>query len=109
MISRILKALTSWKGAAGKESLGPLPTSPETEDHASGKFPLFGTYALKDGHQIASDLKRNQIPFEVEMQSGIDEVSVQFGSGGDCATMSIYVAEENWEVVNIIIEERFHA
>lgn len=72
-------------------------------------FILFSTFGLRDGHAIASDLKRNHIPFRVSLDSGIDEVDFRFGSGGDCASLSLFVREEDWDIVNDIIEVRYHS
>ncbi len=82
-------------------------TPPPNEDEDEDGLTLYGTFGLQDGHAIASDLKRHNIPFKVSMDSGIDQVDPRFGSGGSCAEMSLYVAEDNWEIVNDIIEVRY--
>ena len=79
----------------------------ETEPDEEG-FVLFETYQLKDGHAIASDLEENDIPFRVSMDSGIGGVDERFGSGGSNASFSLYIRDEDREIVNQVVQVRFH-
>lgn len=85
----------------------PKVAPPGYEREVDDPMPLYGTFSLRDGHKIASDLKRNEIPFAVEFNDGIEKVSEAFGSGGHEATLSLYVEERHWGVVRDIIEVRF--
>lgn len=80
---------------------------PGFERDADDPLPLYGTFPLGDGHKIASDLKRNNIPFAVEFDDGIEQVAAALGSGGHEATLSLFVEETYWDVVNDIIRIRF--
>lgn len=107
MLQRLLKLLAGAKdqgvGRPGSESLEP----PGYERDVDDPLPLYGTFSLRDGHKIASDLKRNGIPFAVELNDGIEEVDAAFGSGGSEASLSLFIAEDYWEIVNDIIEIRY--
>ncbi|MFW5882966.1 MAG: hypothetical protein ACOCVG_01210 [Verrucomicrobiota bacterium] len=81
---------------------------PQPEEAESEALPFYNTFALKDGHVLAEELRRYEIPFEVEFDDGISRVNPHFGSGGHEATMSLYIADQHRPILDDLVKLHFH-
>lgn len=84
----------------------PPPNHPYPNESVE-RYTHYGSFSLKDGDLIVKDLESVGMPFEVELDDGIHEVHERFGSGGDRASMSIYVQKENFDLVTELVNVRF--
>jgi len=75
------------------------------EDEA---FQYYNTFNLNDGHLLASELKKLEIDFRVEINDGISSVDERFGSAGARATMCLYIEEEYRDILDDLVRLHFH-
>lgn len=94
-------------GSASSHDHPPLAQdAEETEDDSPFKY--YNTFSLKDGHLLAQELEKYEIPFEVEFDDGISSTEARFGSGGSKATMTLYIEDLNREILDDLIKLHFH-
>ena len=90
----------------------PAPEKSEPDDELDedvvSPFHFYQTFSLKDGHLLVQELEKYELPFEVELNDGIDDVNARFGSGGDKATLSLYVEDVNREILDDLVKLHFH-
>mgnify|MGYP005853561925 CR=1 FL=1 len=77
----------------------PAPEKSEPDEDVVSPFHFYQTFSLKDGHLLVQELEKYELPFEVELNDGIDDVNARFGSGGDKATLSLYIEDANRDVL----------
>ncbi|MEM0966730.1 MAG: hypothetical protein AAGJ81_11330 [Verrucomicrobiota bacterium] len=90
------------------KSLQDALRQPDGIEEDEGPFQFYSTFSIRDGHTLASELKALQVPFEVELDDGIESVDVRYGSAGDQATMTIFIEEENRDILDELVAAHFH-
>ena len=107
MLKWIIAALFGGGAPQEEYRVKPPPGPGERERDPDG-FRIYDTFPLRDGHLLASELERLGIPFEVDLDDGIDDVDWRFGSNGDKATLSIFLAEQDFEILDDLVKLHFH-
>ena len=54
------------------------------------------------------ELEKYELPFEFELNDGIGDVDARFGSGGDKATLSLYIEDVNRDILDDLVKLHFH-
>ena len=80
----------------------------EPDEDVVSPFRFYQTFSLKDGHLLVQELEKYELPFEVELNDGIDDVNARFGSGGDKATLSLYIEDVNRDILDDLVKLHFH-
>ena len=107
LLQKFLQALAFVFGEKTKPIEAPERVDPvDSED----PFILFNTYQLKDGHLLISELEKYQVPFQVEFNDGIKGGALDHReiNAGAHATISIYIEEQNWEILSDLVKLHFH-
>lgn len=105
-----LKLLQALCGCFGGKMTPEAP--PERNDEESGEegFKLFGSFPLKDGNLLISELGKANIPFQVEFKDGIEGGVLEIFrvKAGHLASVNIYIEENNWGMLNKLVEQYYH-
>jgi hypothetical protein len=72
------------------------------------RFQYYNTFNLKDGHLLASELEKLELPFEVEFDDGIEPGVNRFGNGGNNAGMTLYIEETYRDILDDLVRLHFH-
>ncbi len=72
------------------------------------RFQYYNTFNLKDGHLLASELEKLELPFEVTLDDGIEAEVTQFGNGGNNASMTLYIEEDYRDILDDLVRLHFH-
>ena len=90
----------------------PCPEKPEPDgepgEDAVSPFHFYQTFSLKDGHLLVQELEKYELPFEFDLNDGIGDVDARFGSGGDKATLSLYIEDVNRDILDDLVKLHFH-
>lgn len=109
-LGKIIAAL--FGGTVEGPKLNPplLPVPPPEEASSSGdsRFHFYNTFNLRDGRLLVEELEKLGLPFEIELNDGVQDVNVQFGSAGQMARMTIYIEPENADILDDLVRLHFH-
>lgn len=86
----------------------PAPEKSYPDAEVVSPFHFYQTFSLKDGHLLVQELEKYELPFEVELNDGIDAVNARFGSGGDKASLSLYIEDVNRDILDDLVKLHFH-
>ena len=85
------------------------PDAGRTDGPATGeRFQYYNTFNLRDGHLLASELEKHEIPFELEFDDGIEPEITRYGNHGNNASMSIYIEEDYRDILDDFVKLHFH-
>lgn len=71
-------------------------------------FQYYNTFNIKDGHLLASELEKHEIPFQVEFDDGIDPEATRYGNGGNNASIAIYIEDTYRDILDDFVKLHFH-
>ena len=90
----------------------PSPEKSEPDEEPGGDavstFHFYQNFSLKDGHLLVQELEKYELPFEIELNDGIEDINARFGSGGDKATLSLYIEDVNRDILDDLVKLHFH-
>jgi hypothetical protein len=92
---------------SGSNLAGPEPGRTDGQE-VEERFQYYNSFSLKDGHLLASELEKHEIPFQVEFNDGIDPAATRFGNGGNNASMTIYIEETYRDILDDFVKLHFH-
>ncbi len=96
-------------GTEQNESKIAGPEAGRTDTRASDeRFKYYNTFNLKDGHLLASELEKLELPFEVELDDGIEPGVDRFGHGGNNASMTLYIEDSYRDILDDLVRLHFH-
>ena len=72
------------------------------------RFQYYNTFNLRDGHLLASELEKHEIPFQVEFDDGIEPEATRYGNHGNNAGMTIYIEETYRDILDDFVKLYFH-
>lgn len=72
------------------------------------RFQFYNTFNLKDGHLLASELEKHEIPFQVEFDDGIEPEVTRYGNSGNNASMTIYIEDNYRDILDDFVKLYFH-
>jgi hypothetical protein len=108
-----MRLITSLLGLLfGSEAHGSKVAGPEAgrtdETESDERFKYYNTFNLKDGHLLASELEKLELPFEVEFTDGIDPGVTRYGNGGNNASMAFYIEDTYRDILDDLVRLHFH-
>lgn len=96
----------------GGDARPPLVAGPVAgrTDTVSGdeRFQYYNTFNLKDGHLLAFELEKLELPFELSFDDGIDPEVTRYGNGGNNASMTLYIEETYRDILDDLVRLHFH-
>ncbi len=86
---------------------------PETGKHGGDDvspdgFRRYNAFELRDGKILVDELEELGIPFEIELDDGIQDVDFRFGSAGQMARMTIYIRDADRDILDDLVKLHFH-
>ena len=106
LITSLLRLLFRAEGQLAKIA-GPEDGLPDTGT-GEDRFKYYNSFNLKDGHLLAGELEKLELPFEIEFHDGIEPGVNRFGNGGNNAGVTLYIEDQNRDILDDLVRLHFH-